>query len=185
MARYYRRRTYTRVVRPKKKWGSNMIGIDMTVANPSGSTSDSGYFASTLAANKTESNAPTPVVVKTGNFKLQADLYSFNQSGSVSGRPEVKCFIVFVPQGMEPTTYTAAAGIINNHPEWIMAWKVVDTGAVGLNATVDFNRFAMSSRLKRNLNSGDSILCILLVDGIMPQTTVKVKGMCQFWTCAN
>ena len=185
MPRYYRRRYRTIVRAPKKKWGSNLIAVDMSVVNPSGSTADRGYHVITLAANKTETNAPTPVVIKTGNFKLQADYWTINQSTTLPTGPEVKCFIVFVPQGMEPTNYASAAGLINNHPEWIMAWKVVDSGSVNANTSVDFNKFSMSSRLKRNLNSGDSVMCLLLVEGISPQTTVSVKGLCQFWTCAN
>ena len=105
MARYYRRRR-TIVRAPKKKWGSNMVGIDMNVTN-SGQTIDSGFRAVTLAANKTETTAPTPVIVKTGNFKIQGDLY-YTGTGQSIGHPSATLYIVFVPQGMEPTIPAAA-----------------------------------------------------------------------------
>ena len=182
MARYYRRR-YTRVVKPKKKWGSNMIGVEMNVVN-SGQTITGGYHAVTLATNKTETTSPTPVIVKTGNFKVQGDLH-YTGSGTSVGHPSAMLYVVFVPQGMEPTTYAAASSLIANHPEWILAWRFLESNIVNAAGIVDTNRFSFSSRLKRNLNSGDSILAILLVGSLGVGQTCTVNGMCQFWTCAN
>lgn len=183
MARYYRGRTRTIVRAPKKKWGSNMIGVDLLVSNTEQATSN-GYHAVTLAANKSEVNAPTPVIVKTGNFKLQGDL-RYVGSGSGAGASNATLYIVFVPQGMEPTNYVSATALVNNHPEWIMAWRYLESSIVVGTQVVDTNRFSVSSRLKRNLNSGDSIFAILVVSNLPPGHQCGVQGMCQFWTCAN
>lgn len=182
MARYRRyRRTIVRA--PKKKWGSNMVHINMNVTNSTESTT-SGYHAITLAANKTESNAPTPVVVKTGNFKIQGDM-QVSAGTAVNTSPVATMYIVFVPQGMEPTSYLAASSLVVNHPEWIMAWRFLESGFSSSAGVLDFERFSFSSRLKRNLNSGDSILAILLVEDLAAGHGCSVTGMCQFWTCAN
>lgn len=182
MARYRRyRRTIIRA--PKKKWGSNLINVDMTISNTE-SVPGNGFYVVTLAGNKTEANAPTPVVIKTGNFKLQGDLYMTNSSLSAV-TPSIKCYIVFVPQGMVPTSYEAANALIQNHPEWIISWRVLESSRAVANAAMDSSKFSMSSRLKRNLNSGDSVYCILTVEGIPASSNLILHAMCQFWTCAN
>lgn len=183
MARYYRRRTYTRVVRPKKKWGSNLINVRSDIINSTGETAN-GFHYIILAQNKTETTVPTPVVIKTGNFKLQADLY-FVGGGTGSSEVTATLYIVYVPQGVEPQTANAAETLIQNHPEWIMAWRVLEGGEAPSSGALDSNRFTVSSRMKRNLNSGDSIISLLIVENLNPSQKVFLRGKCQFWTCAN
>lgn len=90
---------------------------------------------------------------------------------------------MFVPQGWG---LTDLGSIVSEHPEWIMAWSVVDMPVVQANSTLtETNKFSMSSRLKRNLNSGDRIVFyyIPFVDASSSTTTVSIT--CQYWTCAN
>lgn len=183
MARY--RRRYRTIVRaPKKKWASNMIGIDMTITN-SEQVIAAGYDKVVIASNKTESTTPTPVVVKTGNFKVQGDMYYTGGSTQVIGHPSAILYIVFVPEGMEPQTGPAAVAIVGNHPEWILTWRLLESNYVGGAGIVDTNRFTLSSRLKRNLNSGDAVYAIVLVNSLAPSQQCHIQGACQFWTCAN
>lgn len=184
MARRYYRSRRTVVVRPKKKWGSNIVDIELT-ANNATSGSVSAFSRIQLAQNKIEATTPTPVIIKTGNFKLQADTFFGGTSSSGVSQTSATLYIVFVPQGVEPQTYAAAEALIQNHPEWIMAWRVLEGGFTNPSGQYDSTRFTLSSRLKRNLNSGDSVIALLLIQNLSPDQGVQVKGKCQFWTCAN
>lgn len=186
MARYYRRRTYTRVVKPKKKWASNysVLSGDITY----GGSSSFFYFID-LAKNSTESSNPTPVVVKTGNFRVQFDLtLNVGTSGAVSAR----AYIIYVPQGWNfgssnELLYTGFTQIVEQHPEWIMMWRQLDFGNANAQGSVDTSVVRMSSRMKRNLNSGDKVMFLLLGTGAFEgvQQRGVIQGACQYWTCAN
>lgn len=182
MARYRRyRRTIVRA--PKKKWGSNIINISSQISNTTGQIAN-GFHYIVLAQNKTETTVPTPVIIKTGNFKLQGDLY-FSYTATGGTQVVATLYILYIPQGMEPQTANGAETLVQNHPEWIMAWKVLEGGATLGNRSLDSNRFTVTSRLKRNLNSGDSVISLLIVENLNTDHTVFLKGKCQFWTCAN
>lgn len=181
MARYYRRR-YTRVVRPKKKWATNMTQlskIDTSVNSPK------AYAHVLLVENQAQTGTPTPVMLKAGNFKVQADV-SYTSAGPVN--VEVRAYVLFVPEGMTIATYLGADSLISNHPEWIMGWKYASIDfAVG---TVPNNTqtIQFSSRLKRNLNSGDRIMFVCLFKSTDETTNITgytLGGGVQFWTCAN
>lgn len=177
MARYYRRRYRTIVRAPKKKWASNIQNIAMTTV---GSTLLQ-FGTQDLVINTTETSTPTPVIIKTGNIKVQGDYYfRLNSSSSV----QLALYVVFVPQGVPVTSATLANDLITNHPEWIMAWKYVGNDYGTTTAEVNSDRFSFSSRLKRNLNSGDTIKLIAIATG-GDLNDVKVRGMVQYWTCAN
>lgn len=181
MARYRRyRRTIVRA--PKKKWGSNFQGITMTMTNGTQQPAVV-HYSNILAQNKTESNAPTPVILKTGNFKLQADFTVQAENDDIV--VHLFMYIIFVPEGLAPASSLEAANLIRNHPEWVMAWKMVDGSPVDRTLTAGFQKISISSRLKRNLNSGDSVYAIAICNELAPGATVKVQGQCQFWTCAN
>ena len=187
MARYYRRRYTRTIVRaPKKKWCSNILDINLNTTGTTTTVTPPNYDSNytTLVENKSETTSPTPVIIKTGNFKLQADLYF---DGAASGSSVVATlYIAYVPQGWSLTPTSSAASLVANHPEWIMAWRVLESGYVdGNNSLVDSNRFTMSSRLKRNLNSGDSVAAIVIYDNLLAGAVGHIKGKCQFWTCAN
>lgn len=166
--RYYKRRTV--VVRPRKRWATNFKQGEI-----SGTTD-------VLVSNASPTSSPTPVILKVGNFKIQGDLtYHFNLEGS-SVAPRVTVVVFYLPQGIEPGASTAN-GILTSHPEWILAWKQLDCSGSATPGTVYGNSFSMSSRLKRNLNSGDRV-CIGSVSDI-GTVTPDIKYSCQFWTSAN
>lgn len=170
--RYYRRRTVT--VRPKKKWATNFL--QGTLTNSSASTS-----TAVLVQNSSQTTAPTPVIVKAGNFKFQGDL-SINYSSAQTTTPRIAIFIFFLPQGLDLSADTAN-GIVQSHPEWILAWKQLDSSVASANTNASMSAFSFSSRLKRNLNSGDRI-CV----GFTQNTTgsiITIQYSAQYWTCAN
>lgn len=164
--RYFRR--YVRVA-PKKKWASNILYGTVTTSN-----------YATVCENSSQTSTPTPVIVKCGNFKVQGDCM-YQVAGSSNPRPvNMNFFLLFVPEGVTP-----GDALIGAHPEWIIGWKKVDVGAI-TNVTetqTATSTFSLTTRLKRNLNSGDRIVAILQSgDSAMGGQCVFT---CQFWTCAN
>lgn len=199
MARYYRKR-YTRVVKPKRKWATNMRKIFF----------DSGTIsvphvgiAVLLCANSAEvvtgeAQVPTPTVIKTGNYKVQCDAHIGTSSSAVI---RTMMYIVYIPEGVfVPSTASTVSSrvqtdfvslnlIIQRHPEWILAWRQFGADVIAASANLD--KVSFSSRLKRNLNSGDKIYAVFLANddtegtGTNVISRAVVNGTCQFWTCNN
>lgn len=164
--RYYRR--YYKAT-PKKKWASNIVQSSVTTSN----TAD-------IVVNSAQSSAPTPVIVKCGNFRVQGDvMYTSNGSGSTYRPVNINFFLLFIPEGVTPSD-----GLIGAHPEWIIGWKALDIGVLSTSqGSYAATSFSFSSRLKRNLNSGDRVIAILQTrDSGM---TAQCVFTCQYWTCAN
>lgn len=164
-----------------------MIPVDFNVSAANEGTQDQPVYTiaagTTLAENKTETNSPTPVVVKTGNFKMQFDLIAQN----INATPNMTVYIMYCPEGVNPAGGLALRDFMLKHPEWVIAWRKIDldffSGSPGNSQT---NRITMSSRLKRNLNSGDKVNVYLFsTSGVVATSGVKLSGMCQFWSCAN
>nr|BDF97688.1 capsid protein [Cressdnaviricota sp.] len=179
--RYYRRAP--RVVVARKKWATCM---KQGVINPTTTaTGKEGY--ATLAINTPQTSVPTPVVVKAGNFKIQGDCFiSVTSTGNlIDPAFQTILYVMYLPEAFNSVVGTGGiAGIIDAHPEWIMAWKVVDTN-VGNTGTSNSNSFSFSSRLKRNLNSGDTIALVVVVSNTGSPVSVSVKYAAQYWTSAN
>lgn len=187
MARYRRyRRTIIRA--PKKKWASNFKDVNMETANTSGVAADVFVYKD-LAENKSEATSPTPVIIKTGNFKVQGDYYVTNNSTEYTQghSPTGMLYIVYMPEGIMPNSPASAQNILQNHPEWIMGWRTIDFDTISIagGESVAVTKVSLTSRLKRNLNSGDKVICLVLIQNLPATTTFSARGMCQFWTCAN
>lgn len=178
MARYYRRRYRTIVRAPKKKWASN---IQQEIIQTTG-TATKQYGVKTLVQNSSELSSPTPVILKTGNIKIQGDYRVL--ASTTQGHTDVSLYVMFVPQGFGITEAAAAEAIVSNHPEWIMAWKYLGVNQVSSTKVENCDSFSFSSRLKRNLNSGDTIQLICIARGY-DMTGVSVNYAAQYWTCAN
>ena len=164
--RYYRR--YIRVA-PKKKWASNILQGSVTTSN-----------FGVICENSVGTATPTPVTLKCGNFKVQGDVM-WNIAGGGSSRPtNLNFFLIFVPEGITPSD-----SLIGSHPEWVIGWKTLDTGVVlstSQNSVASAN-FTFSSRLKRNLQSGDKVVAILQSGD--SQLTAQCVFTAQYWTCSN
>lgn len=156
--RYY----YRRVVRPKQKWAINnvscFINSDTTAAENIGAN---GYFRfQNVVINGVGNTAapvstPAPTILKTGRFRLKGTLgVVFPETYSVT------LFIAFVPQGYELKTGVLSSpgdtypnNVFYHHPEWVIGWTRKD-----YSSTSQSNEISITSRLKRNLNSGDRII---------------------------
>lgn len=173
MPRYYRRRYTRTLVKPKKKWASNIISMN--------DEAFSGYgFSKVLVLNKVQANAPTPTVIKTGNFKVSLDIGI--ATVSETRHVVLTAYIIYVPEGWPSTQPSDFGNLVNTHPEWIMATKVIggSWSSTGSNNTDTLN---MSTRLKRNLNSGDGVVFFLTSN--VSVTTGGITGNVRYWTCAN
>ena len=179
MARRYYRSKRTVVVRPKKKWASNFRSGTLTTGTAT-STEE-------LVTNSVQANLPTPVVLKAGNFKIQGDMsIAFASGGTVPVVVGITAVVFFLPEGIT-LDGTSAGFVMANHPEWIIAWKQLDgshtTSTSG--TTTGSTPFSFSSRLKRNLNSGDRICIGYKLDSSNANATPTIRYTCQFWTCSN
>ena len=164
--RYYRR--YYKAT-PKKKWATNIIQSSVTTSG-----------VAEICKNSSQTSSPTPVIVKCGNFRIQGDVsYSF-QSTTPSRPVNINFFLIFCPEGV-----AANDSLIGNHPEWIIGWKNLDVGYLTGSsvAAAAGQSFSFTSRLKRNLNSGDRIVAIL--QSLDTSATAQAVFTCQYWTCAN
>lgn len=161
--RYFRR--YVRVA-PKKKWASNIV---------QGSVSTNNY--ANIVQNSTQSSSPTPVIVKCGNFKVQGDVMYNTTGGSSNVLANLNFFLIFVPEGITP-----ADGLIGAHPEWVIGWRTIDVGVVRSTSetAVAAATFTFSTRLKRNLNSGDRVVAILQSGD--SRLSAQCVFTCQYWT---
>lgn len=195
--RYYSKRT--RVVRPRKKWATNFATVGQPVAATMQLTAGQVHtesYSNVLVQNTSQSSNPTPVIVKAGNFKIKGDMklsVRRTQGGDMGVPSMTSCviYIMYVPEGL-----TATAALITNHPEWIMAWSPVDINMNDITATSNtqnVNKFSFSSRMKRNLNSGDSVVCLLVLNFATPagsgnhtvELEISPAILCQYWTCSN
>lgn len=185
--RYYRRSV--RVVPAKKKWATCMNVGAITATGSSGSTSPAPAVAvhgqDILVRNSSQSSTPTPVVVKAGNFKIQGDCVISATTGPTA-TTSVIVYIVYLPEVVMSSANVLST--ISDHPEWIMAWKLVDVNTSS-SSTTNSNSFSFSSRLKRNLNSGDGIAIVAVLRDATPPTgntyTVRLNYNAQWWTCSN
>lgn len=172
----------------KKKWASQMTIQRLQQENEAQSLQ---YL--TLVQNSTESATPTPVIVKTGNFKVQVDAYAVVTTADRSLVNAI-AFIAYVPQGYTldgntGTRYTVMQNFLKQHPEWVMCWKQLDFTSSSGTASPDAVSVSFSSRLKRNLNSGDKIIFSVAYqeNGIVPSSSnsFTYQVACQYWTCSN
>lgn len=203
-------RHYTRVIKraTKKKWSGHYENIDMEFANWSGATISTHHMANhrKLASNSTDLAAPTPSVVKctrfSVNFQVALDLSSANNKNPLNFK--ITAYLVFVPEGwpisdtQDPTgvgaQYQQYANLIPKHPEWIMARRQITTFSSTEGAAdgmFDSKEVILSSRkLKRNLNSGDSIHFVIVSEQVGNTTTsipytLTIIGTSTYWTATN
>ena len=169
MARYYKyRKYYAKRVYPRKRWASNIKQDTVIVPLPTNATSVHEHVL--LCQNSAQTSTPTPVVLKFGRLKLKGDI-RFSAT-NVAQFTSVNVYVVFVPQGN-----TLDTTLISNHPEYVIGWTVcsLDTGS----------SFSLTTTLKRNLNSGDSVQVLFVVNSTQPPSQVinyNFVYTAQFWT---
>ena len=170
--RVYSKRTI--VVRPKKRWASIMKSTSYGTNLTSGQSNQ--VNSHDLVVNSTDSATPTPIVVKTGNFKLYGTTNTSIASTDIYKLYNVTAYVMYCPQGY---TYTTLLDI-TNHPEYIMG-RSTFRFVPGENCSC-----SLSSRLKRNLNSGDKVCLVLHTAKDSALTgTLNIYLNWQYYTCAN
>lgn len=168
MPRYYKYKRYYKKVFPRKRWASN---IKSDTLNLTLNTSSTSTFAETLLCrNSEQTKQPTPVILKFGRLKLKGDIRFSSSSASQFTSCMIYC--VFVPEGS-----VVNIDLISKHPEYLLGWTAVslDSGTT----------FALTSTLKRNLNSGDSIALLWSLDTTTTPSSNVTYNMfytAQYWT---
>lgn len=153
------RRRYYRVKRvyPKQKWlpvnnefvlsnltelsaGAYQVTVQPITENPTRNAQDAG------------GNVSSATIIKTGRVRVRG-VVAVNQT-SVS----LIVGVAYIPEGyvidqVQQSVNSLGTTFFYRHPEWIMCWTRMDYSSSSQN-----NEFSLSSRLKRNLNSGDQIV---------------------------
>lgn len=180
MPRRYYTRTRPRYYGKRRKWSPTLLQSNMTLEVPqTGDTAVTAFNVSVLCANSAVVGVDTPVstVIKVKNFRVNIDITATNNFLRNNFYA-----IMFIPQGFTPTADTPT-----QHPEWIMAWRTHDPSSTSVSTAVGIRNFQISSRLTRNLNSGDRI--VLYQSIISPaqnsQSTISTAYFASFVTCNN
>lgn len=127
----------------KKKWSPLMKDVPNTSYVIQPTTVDGTYF--TLVANSAESAVPTPTIIKVKHLKVSLDVLC-----DATVLNNGFCALVYLPQGY---AFSAALPIL--HPEWILGWRNIPN-----DVSATHHNIMLNSSLSRNLNSGDSIICM-------------------------
>lgn len=159
MARYYRYRKYSRRFRRKGIWSSRINQIQEF----QGTAGHTDYI---LQGNLVENPAQTSSTISqkytVKNINFQFELTQGNPGQLNSSAQEFTVYIMFVPQGYIPTGLPSAyVDLPYNHPEWILCHKFIGQLYTPAATTVP-QKFRMSSRLARKLDTGDRIIYLAL-----------------------
>lgn len=176
-----RRRNYYRVkkVYPKQKWlpVNNEIRVNGYTVNPTSYVLRYEIITQneTRTNNSGGGNVSAASIIKTGRFNYRGIIYSTSSSVSyIVG-------ISYIPEGyiLNSNTSTSQSQLgecfFYKHPEWVFAWTRLD-----YNTTSQSNEIRLSSRLKRNLNSGDQVIFFVIAinnsTGSSSVSTSDVQG---------
>lgn len=145
--RYYRaRRVY-----PKQKYSSLMKSTNSTQTLTSGQTEQISAYD--LVSNSVESATPAPTIIKFARVKMTGTVSTTVPATSIGNLYYTKLFVMYCPQSYTYDSFSK----ITAHPEYIIAHRDLTLNPAQRTS------FTMSSRLKRNLNSGDKIQYVIVV----------------------
>lgn len=177
--RYYSRRT--RIIRPKVKWSPHMETVQDTLAVPANAAY--AYYPHVICANASDSHLPSVPVVQVTRINFQGHIAQNQASG------EWYLYFIYVPEGVDSTlsTWSAYQAYINAHPEYIMARTIStsDYSGTGGNTTTTIR---LSTRMKRNLNSGDQVIALFVWNNLFPVNSslnLPIQGQISYYTKVN
>ena len=165
------RRTFYTARRRTVKWSPHLIEERLAI------TANSESFGSyqLLAKNSSDSSTPTPSVIKVKNFRVSVDTLLGSSSFS-SSLQTFNVYVIFIPEGVTITQDTP-----KQHPEWLLGWKSVNEITHQQRDTT-----VITSRLARNLNSGDSVYVLFTgSQGPNVSQTINVNIVASYVTRAN
>lgn len=176
MARYYKKRYYRRIY-PRKRWASNIGNFTSRILFQQGDLTKCG--ATQICTNALQTANPTPVLLKFGRCKIKVDVQPLVIPTTTVNSISLVAYLTFIPQGVNMNDSQIVYDLIKNHPEYIMAWQQISLDSP--------SSMTISSKLKRNLNSGDSIYVIFIsgINNEHPQTETIIYGISatyQFYT---
>lgn len=156
------RRRYYRVKTTRPRWSYNTHETFIsgaTVPNSGFSVVGQSIVTNTPVDGATVASP----VIKTGRFRVRGVINSTNENSAFIPQSTMIVALMFVPQGIVYEQIAQNIDILNGsifyaHPEWIMGWTRYDYDNPGQR-----NEFSITSRLKRNLNRGDSIHLVCIV----------------------
>lgn len=156
--RYYR----SKVTRPK--WSINTIDMNADVAAQQANRAleFNNVIITNPAGGSLTGASP---IIKTARFRVKGVISPYQDDDENPAFPSDSSFIIavmYIPEGTTIASNPTSAGDITGynfyrHPEWVMGWVRMDYTALAQR-----NEFSISSRLKRNLNRGDSIQLITI-----------------------
>lgn len=172
----YRRRTTrrTRYVQPKQKYTGF---YDNQVAFVSTATDALAFTNFSLVRNLSNFGAFAPPIQKIKHLKCTIDIPRLALDFRIF---YIDVYVMYLPQGSLNLSRPSAAPDVNNagahyfadstpfiknHPEWILA------RSTGIASSTDISRIHLSTKLTRNLNTGDEIAIFFQVrtDVALPQ----------------
>lgn len=168
-------RRYTRNYRrygnfKRRKWSPVFVSATANLTPPS------NFNFVPLAQNTANvgTNAPISTIIKVKNFKVVADIIATRDTSTppAGASPSLVFSIMFVPQG-----YAITQTLMVDHPEWIMAWRAIDYATT--------NTVQVSSRLSRNLNSGDQVVLFFTRNVSGVSVDLAFGFQIYFVTCNN
>lgn len=155
-----RRRYYYRSRRTKPKW--SFLTQDINSQQVGVPTGQFGIFGVVVCGNPSNDLVVAQPVIKTARFRLRGALVSALEQPVFAAKVSFIFALMYVPEGITTNVAYANLNTIGNclfyaHPEWVMGWTRYDF----INPA-QRNEFSITSRLKRNLNKGDSIQLIVI-----------------------
>lgn len=181
--RYYR----SRRIYPKQKWSINtnqvIVLTGATNVNSYSVASSNIILNPSRTGNTGDSLNVASQILKTARVKFKGII-----SSAMNAFQSTLIAIMYIPEGINPAiandnNANIGSSIFYTHPEWIISWTRVDyTNAA------QKNEISMTSKLKRNLNPGDSIRLIVYnfnnaAQGQVP--SVDVVGTCSYCVRSN
>lgn len=168
------------VRKPKVKWSPHVETVNYQVTMGSGTNFT--FYPHVIAANASDSHLPSVPVVQVTRINFQGQL-------GTAGTANLDWFayIMYIPEGMDAGLATVDNWIafINQHPEYIMARRIVDPGDVSNNTTATIS---LQTRMRRNLNSGDQVVLLLIAHSLTAPSTARnldIYGQLSYYTKVN
>ena len=180
MAKQTRRKYWKR----KGRWSANI----KTFTDDNFSVLPNGFstLTSDLCLNPTQNINTVSQQYTVKNIELSFEIDYASSSSVLVNIESLTCYIVYIPQGYGVTDNT-----INQHPEWIMAYRFLGSPNTEVDSNTAYvnpgrNPVRVKSRMARRLQTGDKI--VLLIQGYNSGSTalqLKLNGIVRWWTKAN
>lgn len=183
-----RRRYYRKV---KKHWASHIdvLSTETTTGTPSAP----GYLVHEICGNASDNVTPIPYLIKVGNISMDLGLHFYTEDPIGEATSNwYTVGVVYVPEGVSLNSGVQVNALLLNHPEYVMWLKTlvpryIPGAATGNGSSLMLENpspIKVSSRLKRNLNSGDKIVFFVVAhtEQVSQEIHCEIKGFIRYFT---